>query len=86
MVEHTIGILKQRFSRLQDGFSTRSCKPSDHKFVVDLIEAAVISHNICMNIADDQNEMYLAKSVATSIEVDAVDVNTVAGCDKVKRA
>ena len=52
-IEHTIGMLKSRFPRLQDGFCCQLLKEKDHKQLVLSIYACIIIHNICILSKDE---------------------------------
>ncbi|KAH9184997.1 hypothetical protein AeNC1_013026 [Aphanomyces euteiches] len=57
-IEHCIGMLKARFSRLRDGFFNILRDEECQDSVVRMIFACVIIHNICITADDERNDGY----------------------------
>ncbi|KAF0732580.1 hypothetical protein Ae201684P_014347 [Aphanomyces euteiches] len=57
-IEHCIGMIKSRFSRLRDGFFTIMRDTECHEMVIRMILACIMLHNICISKDDERNEEY----------------------------
>lgn len=64
-VEQSLGLLKERFPRLKDGFATVIGTADDHKFVCDCISAAAVLHNFCIDVRDGETQNLLEVVRAT---------------------
>ena len=76
IIEHSIGMLKSRFSRLKHGFNCRLQKKKDFERLIQCIMCCIIIHNICIIKKDNFNDYFLHNifdEPVENYEIDNVD-------------